>query len=302
MSNTPMQPAPNSPFCLDNDAAYQAWRAEKLADYPQTLDDLMVEIAEPQQLSAAELDAMYQRCSKANMVLYRCQRAMDKSDVRVLGQQLGLERLDHNLCSDPDGIAALQVSGGGRSQDYIPYSNRPINWHTDGYYNLPEEWVRGVILHCARAAGEGGENAYLDQDIAYILMRDQNPAWVRALMQPTVMTIPPNIENGVEIRAEQTGPVFSIHPESGALHMRYTARARNIVWTQNANTQQALNFLTDLFNSDSAYIFRYRLKPQEGVLCNNVLHNRTGFANGDAAEQQRLLYRARYFDRVRINT
>jgi hypothetical protein len=38
------------------------------------------------------------------------------------------------------------------------------------------------------------------------------------------------------------------------------------------------------------------LEPGMGVLCNNVLHERSGFVDDVAAP--RLLYRARYYDRV----
>ncbi len=288
----------NSPFLTRNDAAYAQWREAKLQEYPTRIEELCVEIADAQQLSADEHAQIVRLCRKTNMALYRAARPLDKAAVKALGEQFGLCRLDHNLCADPDGIAALQVSEGGRSQDYIPYSDRPINWHTDGYYNKPEEQVQAIILHCVRNAGEGGENAYLDHEMAYLLLREKNPAWVEALMQPEVMTIPANQENGVEIRPTQSGPVFSI-TASGALHMRYTARARNILWKPDPLVQEALDFLTRLFQSNSAYIFRYRLNPNEGVICNNVLHNRSGFANGADNAHQRLLYRARYFDRIK---
>ena len=42
-------------------------------------------------------------------------------------------------------------------------------------------------------------------------------------------------EQGIA-RAAQTGPVFSIDPASGDLHMRYTARTRSIEWKQDATT------------------------------------------------------------------
>ncbi len=298
IGNSSLMPnAITSPFAPENAQAYAVWREQKLHDYPTQVEDFMVEINHPNQLSNAEHEHILRLCRKTNMALYRAQRPMDKRDVKALGLQFGLQRLDHNLCADPDGIAALQISTGGRSQEYIPYSNRPINWHTDGYYNKPEEQIRGMILHCARHAGEGGENAYLDHEIAYLLMRDENPDWITALMDADVMTIPANQENGHEIRPAQTGPVFSID-ERGALHTRYTARSRNIEWKADPRVSDAIAFLTDLFHSDNAYIFRYRLNPNEGVISNNVLHNRTGFANGDHAAQQRLLYRARYFDRM----
>jgi hypothetical protein len=38
-----------------------------------------------------------------------------------------------------------------------------------------------------------------------------------------------------------------------------------------------------------------RLQPGQGLIGNNPLHTRTGFENGT---RQRLLYRARYYDRI----
>ena len=46
----------------------------------------------------------------------------------------------------------------------------------------------------------------------------------------------------------------------------------------------------------SLYVLRLRLEPGMGIVCNNVLHARTGFR--DAPQHRRLLYRARYYDRV----
>ena len=47
---------------------------------------------------------------------------------------------------------------------------------------------------------------------------------------------------------------------------------------------------------DTPSIFRLKLEPGMGLVCNNVLHDRTGF--DDDPEQPRLLYRARFLDRV----
>ena len=99
----------------------------------------------------------------------------DKAPVRQLGQQLGLERLDDNLCSDDDSITSLKVVGKSREGEYIPYTNKRLNWHTDGYYNRPDRQIRGVILHCVQPAAAGGESALMDHEIAYIQLRDENP-------------------------------------------------------------------------------------------------------------------------------
>ena len=132
----------------------------------------------------------------------------------------------------------------------------------------------------------------------YILMRDKDPQMIAALLQPDVMTIPANIEKGVLVRAEQSGPVFSIDPQTGNLHMRYTARKRSIEWKQDADVLKATAFVDNLFEQNNEYICRYRLKPGEGIISNNALHNRTGFVDDNATDKHRLIYRARYFDRV----
>jgi alpha-ketoglutarate-dependent taurine dioxygenase len=68
----------------------------------------------------------------------------------------------------------------GERKEFIPYTDKPIRWHTDGYYNIPERTVRGMVLHCVQSAASGGENQLLDHEIAYILLRDENPDFIRA--------------------------------------------------------------------------------------------------------------------------
>ena len=36
----------------------------------------------------------------------------------------------------------------------------------------------------------------------------------------------------------------------------------------------------------------------QGVLSNNILHNRSGFSDADEPALKRVMYRARYYDRV----
>jgi hypothetical protein len=155
-----------------------------------------------------------------------------------------------------------------------------------------------MVLHCENPAHHGGGNLLLDHEIVYILMRDENPAYIEALMQDDAMTIPANVEQGVEIRPEQSGPVFSVDAASGDLHMRYTARTKSIEWKDDPGVKQAVAFLEQLLASDLPYIFEYRLQANEGVLSNNVLHGRTRFEDGDSDAGKRLMYRARYYDRI----
>jgi alpha-ketoglutarate-dependent taurine dioxygenase len=153
-----------------------------------------------------------------------------------------------------------------------------------------------MVLHCVRPAMAGGENALMDHEMAYIALREANRDWLRALMAKDAMTIPERLDEDGVARAEQSGPVFSVDPESGALHMRYTARTRSILWKDDAATRAAAAFLQQLLAADRPDVFRLRLGPGMGLVCNNVLHDRAGFVHDPM--EPRLLYRARYLDRV----
>lgn len=292
-------PAGANPFLLGNEGAYRRWREWKLRDYPQTAEDLVIEVRDPYALTPSEAGALRGIAGKTNMAIYATGKAgADKGLPRALAAQLGLQRLDHNPLADDDGITSLQVAPGKSGRGYIPYSNQRLLWHTDGYYNPPERRLRAFLLHCASAAAEGGENALLDPEIAYALMRDANPDYIRALMADDAMTIPANTEEGIEARAAQTGPVFSVDPRGGSLHMRYTARTRSIEWKQDELTLAAVRFLEALLAGDCRYILRTRLEAGQGLVCNNVLHNRAAFADNPVAGQQRLMFRARFYDRI----
>ncbi|NUP98715.1 MAG: hypothetical protein HUU35_02545 [Armatimonadetes bacterium] len=101
---------------------------------------------------------------------------------------------------------------------------------------------------------------------------------------------------GEVARAAQPGPVFSVYPD-GHLHMRYTARTVSIEWHDDPATKGAVAALERLLADDAGpYVFRGRLEPGMGLVCNNVLHDRAAFS--DSGTHKRLLYRARYFDRI----
>ncbi len=293
--------AAQSPYSVTDAADYARWRACKLAGYPLEVQSLLVEIRDPLRLTRAEMGALLERYRKTNMAIYAVTgpAATDpRAAVRAIGTTFGLTNLDHNLCADEDGIASLQVVPEGRHREYIPYSNRPINWHTDGYYNTPENRIRAFVLHCVSQAASGGANRLLDPEIAYMLLRDEDPAYVAALMQPGAMTIPANVEGGDMLRQAQSGPVFSVDPNDGSLHMRYTARTRSIQWRGDEITREAVAFLAALLRSRIPYIYEHRLEPGQGLLCNNVLHTREGFQDAPEPDRRRLYLRARYRDRL----
>jgi hypothetical protein len=297
------RPQPNldaapSPFRLDNNDLYQRWRDRKLKDYPGALGDLLVEINDPRSLTDTEHAALLQRCRKANMALYASKTGTDP-DPEIplsLGRRFGLQSLNKNWLADENGLTSLTVRNDGIRQHYIPYTNRAIHWHTDGYYNTADKQIHALNLHVVQQAASGGENALMDHEIAYILLRERNPDYIRALMGPRTMTIPARIdEGGTVARPEEPGPVFSIMP-SGDLHMRYTIRVNNVMWADDPLSREALACLHEILHGDSPYIYRGRLGPGMGLVSNNVLHDRAAFT--DDANHKRHYYRARYFDRL----
>ena len=289
------QVAIESPFNLGESAGYECWREQRLSLGMPVLSDLLVRIDDPYQLSIDEKNAILSRCDTFNMVVYQLDDpdTQDKSLVHALGKQLSLVNLDANLRSDEDSVSSLEVRNQAGNQ-YIPYTNKALSWHTDGYYNYLDKQIYGIVMHYVRPAAEGGVSSLLNHEDVYMKLRDANPAYIEALMHPEAMTIPDNIEAGKVIREAQSGPVFMVKPD-GRLHMRYSARKRNIVWRDTVETKNAVEMINALM-ADDDNVFKVTLKAGQGIVCNNVLHNRSGF--NDSETQKRLLYRARYFDGV----
>jgi alpha-ketoglutarate-dependent taurine dioxygenase len=301
----------DSPFHPDNTEGYAAWRTAKLADYPTRAADLVVPVQNPARLTRAEYDALWRCIAKTNMVVYatRVGEAEDKSVPRDIAAQFGLDHLDANWLADEDGISSLTPrdedtsSDGerkpgadpGKRGDYIPYTHHRIRWHTDGYYNPPERRIFAMGLHCVRQADEGGENDLYDHELAYMALRDINPDHIRALMAEDAMTIPARVDEMGVAREDETGPALLV--DQGQLHLRYTARTKSIAWKQDPATQAALAALESILASQPFGMFTLRLEPGMGLLCNNVLHTRSGFT--DRPGHRRLLYRARYHDHLR---
>jgi len=281
-------------FDLEDNDAYLRWREDKLSCAPRSIEDLIVHVRDPRALLPSEHEALSQRIRDCNMAIYASPvKIADTHIPRLLGKQFGLEHLDANWLADVDGISEIRVFDKGTRQQYIPYTDRPIKWHTDGYYNPPERDILGMVLHCVHRAGQGGENRLMDHEMAYLRLRDANPEYIRVLSCPNAMTIPERTDEHGVARAAQSGPVFSVR--GGQLHMRYTARTRSIVW--HPDTLAAVKQLEMILASDNEHIYRGTLESGMGLLCNNVLHDREAFI--DDATHPRLLYRARFLDRIR---
>lgn len=287
-------------FDLADAAAYALWREHKFDVAPRQLADIVVEVNDPRALQTAERQRFIDLNAHCNMAVYvgKTGTDPDKQIPRKLGVQLGLNRIDSHWLTDADAISPISVHDAaerGERKEFIPYTDRPIKWHTDGYYNAPERSIRGLLLHCVQSAATGGANQLLDHEIAYILLRDENPEFIRALSAADAMTIPARMDEAGVARQAQPGPVFSVDG-AGFLHMRYTARTVSILWRDDPLTQAAVAALTRILATPTAWTLHGRLEPGMGLVCNNVLHDRSGFT--ETPDQRRLLYRARYYERV----
>lgn len=289
----------SSPFDLSDDSAWQTWRERKLREAPASVEDLLVEVEDPRTISNSEHQAVLDRVRRFNMAVYVSSLGeMEGTHIpRAVGMRFGCNNINHNRGAESDSVTALTVQDDQLHAPYIPYSNREIHWHTDGYYNRLDLQNYSLLLHCVRPAMEGGENAVMDHEMAYLLMREENPDYVRALMQEDAMVIPSHVVDGVELRPERAGPVFMV-TAAGNLHMRYTMRKRNIVWSEDPLVLEAVAWLENLLKGDSDQIFRATLQPGWGLIANNVLHDRTAFEDDPDPARKRLLYRARYYDRI----
>jgi alpha-ketoglutarate-dependent taurine dioxygenase len=303
------------PFDLSRNAPYMAWKTRKLEAYPAEVADLRVSVGQLDRPTARERAALCEKIGTVNMALVQTDPAgIDKATLLSFTRSIGLERTDANLFADASAVSSItatpitpgdarrssdDASGAMRLGDFIPYTNRPLSWHTDGYYNAPDAQVRSWCLFCVRAARDGGENRLMDHEMAYIRLRDESPHHIAALSHPCALVIPAHMQAGQTIRPESVGPVFSCR--DGHLHMRYSARGRNVLWRDTPETDAAREALDRLFSHPDVFTFRYRLRPGEGVVSNNVLHSRSGFEDESDPAKGRLLYRVRFLDRIAID-
>ena len=336
-----------SPAVIADPAGYRRWRADKLARARRWAAQSPVDIADPAQLTAAELAALRARVEAVNFALYRvagAAAAVDHAALKRLCRQVGLTRLATNPFSAPSGISEICVADGaagdatgtvadGDAGDatvanpvaagtvapatantgtatvanpvapanpaarYIPYTDRALGWHTDGYYHPPQRRIRAFALHTLRAAPSGGENRLLDHEILYLLLRDRDPALAAGLFAADALTIPPGLGAGGGARAAQTGPVFWF--AAGRLQMRLTLRPRHAQWKASTRAAAA-DIKAILDDPESPFVTTRRLRAGEGILCNNIPHNRAAFTRPPAGQPGRLTLRARFYDCITI--
>ena len=282
---------------LDNSYEYQYWRDEKLTNTTTELTDCIVEIQNPFKLTPVEKNKLQSLCQKVNFALFQIQ-PIDQYDEAIISinTQLGLKDFDQHLFVKTGGLAHITQSDKKDQGEFIPYTDKNLGWHTDGYYNTIEQRIRAFSLFCVRPALKGGISEWIDPQMIYILLREDNPDVVKALTHPKAMSIPEHRVDGEVRRATSVGPVFFIDEKTQALYMRYTQRKKNIEFLDSLEIKQAVEYLDTLLNTTTDYHFKHLMQTGQGLLCNNVLHKRNAFT--DDKDNPRLLLRGRYFNRI----
>ncbi len=239
----------NSPFILENHTEYKEWRDLKLLNYPVQKNKLIFKF-DKNIADEKVLNLFKSTINDYNFVIYEFGSEVLDAELLNFCSALGLTNSVSNLFSDEDNISNItnqeeekQTSKG----EYIPYTNKQLNWHTDGYYYPINSAVKSFLLHCVYPAKEGGENLLMDHEIIYIHIRDHNPDFIDVLMQNNIMEIPNN--KNLKESKNISGPVFYVD-EKKFLNMRFTSRQKNIIWKKNDMIKKIKKFMYEFINED----------------------------------------------------
>ena len=284
-----------SPFILENETEYKNWRQTKLELYPLNINKFSIPL-DINNFQKKDLDLIKFNMNKYNFALYNFKSELTNNELENFCTMLNLNNSISNLFSDSKNISDIKDhkdTNNNQIGEYIPYTNKPLNWHTDGYYYPLNNSVKSFLLHCVNPAHRGGENLLLDHEILYILIRDHNPSYIKILMENNIMGIPRNKNNTESTNIN--GPVFFIDDEY-SLNMRFTSRQQNIVWKKSDIIDKIKKFIFNFVESDTKYITKILLKKNQGYIANNILHKREKFFDN---KNKRLLKRIRFSKKLK---
>ena len=285
------QGSEKSPFLLQNEHEYQFWRASKLQRCAERSVATIFQLNADQQFDADVLREVQEQVESFGFARFESSLSLEQTALIGLNRQLGLVRMECSASADRNPVTSLRVLDHTDSRArYIPFSNSALNWHTDGYYNETGNTIRAFSLYCVTPASSGGTNFLFDHEMMYLLIRDQNPELIAALMRPDIMTVPANVRGNEVLRAQVSCPVFSIGGCSQRLQMRYTSRPRHVIWREDCDSARALALIDEILMEPEAGV-HLTLQAGQGIVCNNLLHGRTAFE-----DTRRLVYRVRSYD------
>lgn len=266
--------------------------------------------------SLNEHDALVKAIDRCGVVCYRLSDAVDDPYYAVsrLAKALGLRHADQLVRHGESGLTELRDDWGndGASERNVtpnashrvnpntvtPYTNRKLNWHTDGYANPSSRPIRTFLLHCVSPSASGGENLFMNTEVALALLEDANPEAAELLRHPKALVIPAYIDDNIVIRSARYAPVFAFERSGGyrpLLVTRFTLRQRNIEW-RNPDTAMAAKLLGEIIENAHPHHMLQVPRANEGVISRNILHCRQNFVDSELSVRR--LLRGRYYDRV----
>ena len=104
-----------------------------------------VKIPDIENITIKDRKKISSNIEKYNFTLFELNDCTN-SNLLKFANNLGLEKIIQNPYSDKNGVSNITAIKDKRQGEYIPYTNKKLNWHTDGYYNSEKEEVRAFIL------------------------------------------------------------------------------------------------------------------------------------------------------------
>lgn len=249
------------------------WAANKELNIPLNINDLKVNLRDINHVSKNEISQIKEKLTKFNCCIYISDSNL-KEDANIMkfAMSLGMRTFDsHNI--DESNISTISADKTENNIRYIPYTNKALNWHTDGYYDSKP--IFSWLLHCVEPALLGGENFLLDHELAireYILKHDD----ISCLMSNNAFSIP---KDKVAEREVTTNYVCDMNNEYKKLHMNFSMRKENIKIDK--DSESAVSKLIKIIKEDcKKYHLTYKLSKSEGIVTNNILHGRNSFKDG----------------------
>ena len=263
------------------------WAEEKEKNIPRNINGILVNIHDINNVKTSEITKIKETINKYNSCIYSSKIALkSNTDLLKFVELVGMRTYD---CNNIESSKITTITPLENNKiNYIPYTDKSLNWHTDGYYD--KKSIFSWLLHCVNPATQGGENYLLDHELAlreYVFSNDD----IDDLMAGDALTIPESKDTS---RSEISTYVFSFKNQYKKLHMRFSMRKDNIGTSPKASV--AVTKLKKIIENDCAkYSLTYKLQKNEGIITNNILHGRKAFK--DDMVKRRLL-RIRSYERL----
>ena len=267
---------------------FKQWASEKEDNIPSNINDLKIDLHDINHISLKEISIIKDKIKRFNCCIYKSHvDLLTQADLLNFAKSIGMITYDdNNIHSNP--VSSIMPLEPEKTVNYIPYTNKQLNWHTDGYYD--EKPIFSWLLHCEEPAFSGGENYLLDHELAireYILKHDN----LDQLTRPDSFIIPSNADAG---RNETKGYICDMNNKYKKFHMKFSMRQKNIELNERSKT--AFIRMKKIIKEDcKKYCITYKLSKNEGIVSNNILRGRNSFVDGKV---MRKLYRIRSYERI----